>query len=124
MAIEIAFEVLTDPDFLSRFDYKRRTQSVNGFGEAVVTESDLYGFGVVAPEGKNKLVRNEDYQTTNKFLVIISKGKLIDSNSSSNPDLVIWDNNKYTVVSSNPYANYGSGFYQMFCELFETLENA
>jgi hypothetical protein len=123
MAIELAIEVLTDPDFLSAFTIQRRQEVIGDNGRTSIIPVVIPALGIVAPEGENSLKRTEDYGLTVKTLVIITLTFLTDSKSGYLPDFIDWAGNRYVVKEVSPYANYGSGFYQAHCESTEQLDS-
>lgn len=106
-------DVLLDPDLADTFNVKRRTQVVGTTGrttEVVTTHSNIVG--VVTNASPNDIMRLEDYQSSERYLSIVTQFKLQLPSAGYNADLVTWRGDDYLVKTCEPYPQYGKGFYQ------------
>lgn len=124
-------QVLTNPVFLTKFSVTRQNQVVNNWGETKI-ETELIPIvrGVVYPEGPNGLARRPEAQTNAKTIVIFTRfalrGASISANTDSSyqPDIVVWNGVKYLVAEVEDYSNYARGFMKVRAASTQEMDQA
>ena len=102
----------------------RRQETVNEFGETVLTATKIRAVGAVQPLGDNSLLREEMFTTNNNGLTVWTQTPLYNSGRTVGdikyqPDLIEWQGSHYLVKVLNPWSDFGSGFYQAECQQIE-----
>lgn len=121
-------DIILDPMIAGEvFTVIRSVETVNNYGESVVTYQTLSGAGSVTPTGANSLVREEAYQTQAKTIRVVTtfalRGASKDENGVSyQPDIVVWRGNHFIVKSMDDFSQYGSGFVDVECASINQTE--
>lgn len=121
-------DVLLDPDFASRFDIKRRAETVGSNGRPVVTETLIKKqVGVFTVASPNDLDRLSEEDRMGRNFVLVTKARLLGPSQSAagvkyKPDLVVWQGNSYIVKTMEPYTQYGAGFVQAIVGSIDMLD--
>lgn len=121
-AIDVS-DLLEDPDFASALAILRRSELVGDNGRTVITETAILPapMGVVMPKdsviGGNAIERAPDMQYRGAALLCYTKFRLrgpsLDANGQEwQPDVVVWNGNRYVVTLINDYAHFGQGYIQ------------
>ena len=112
-----------------KFNVVRRQESINPFGEGVLTLTTYENIkGQVAPYKPFNLNREAAYTTQEKTLQVITTFKLFGAskdqiNRNYQPDLIFWKNDYYIVSELEDYSQYGAGFVSAICTAFDwTIE--
>jgi galactose-6-phosphate isomerase len=112
-------DVILDPDFADDISVVRRTETVNGFGEPVITTQQFDGLSGVVTPMNNKLRRGEDESNMEERVSVVTtfllRGPSRTGGVDTQPDIVIWNGGSYVVSSLNDYARFGSGHCQAEC---------
>ena len=113
-------DLLLDPEIGGNaFQVIRRQQTVNGYGETVLTQTTLDAVGAVYPTGDNRLQRQADFSTQADTITVVTRFRLRGASKSGGdayqPDIVLWNGNHYVVADINQYTNYGAGFIEAQC---------
>jgi hypothetical protein len=116
-------DVLADP-FIAGEDfvwYSRRQTLTDGIVTTV--ETALGGSGSIQPTGDNSLVRTEAYSMGNNTIVVRTPERLwlggVIAGVKYEPDLVEFEGARYVVKSVDGYTQYGQGFVEAECTLFD-----
>lgn len=104
-------DILSDPDFATTFDVIRRTQTVNAKGRAENSETlNRSVVGVVVPASGSKMVRTPEGTMQIGDIKVITSFDLTDGTGENDCDVVVWKGNRYNVINTNDYSEYGRGF--------------
>lgn len=106
-------EILSCPDLADRFDVRRRTETVNDFGESIKGSEVLRNkIGVITSAGANDLQRLPEDQRMGRIMSLITRFPLRGPAPGFQPDEILWTGSTYVVVWVDPYTRYGRGFVQ------------
>lgn len=118
-------DVLVSLDIADQaFQVIRRSETVNNFGEAVLTTAVIDAVGAVQPLGDNSLLREEMFTTNNNGLTVWTTTPLYNAgrtvgNVTYQPDLILWQGSHYLVKTLNPWSDFGVGFFMAECQQTE-----
>jgi hypothetical protein len=124
-------QALTNPLSLTKFSVIRQNQVINNWGETKIdVEMIPVVRGVVFPEGPNGLSRRPEAQTNAKTLVIFTRFALRGASISANtdgsyqPDIIVWNGNRYLVAEIEDYSNYARGFIKVRAASTQEMDQA
>ncbi len=124
-------EVLLDPDLTDGFIYYRRPYTIGTNGRAVITNSNpITAYGVITAASSNDLQRLDDYQTSTRYMSVVTQEHLqmlapaSNGNSGFQPDLITWRGTNYIVKSCDPYPQFGPGFFQAIIASIDLVDVA
>lgn len=110
------------------FTVTRRSESVNSFGESVVTPSTFTAAGSIVPIGDNSLLREEAFETGANTIRVITTFRLrgVSQAVGQNyqPDLVVWKGNSFIVRTVEDYTQYGAGMVVAECSSIDFVDQA
>jgi hypothetical protein len=121
--------LLLDPDFAQRLTIERRTDQVGANGRTVQTPQIITPkpIGVVLPVdtaiGGNALERNPDEQHRGAALEIITKFRLQGPAPGFQPDVLVYEGNRYIITIVNTLSKYGAGFIRAECSSMDSVDN-
>lgn len=110
-------ELMVDPDFINSFTIVRRTTTVNQYGENVLAETEESSFGSVQGIGKDALKRLPDGVQLSSMKTIYTKAVFKADEAGKYSDQIIWDSERYNIITVLPWGNFGSGWYEVDVEL-------
>jgi len=119
--------LLLDPEIAGeRFQVIRRKESVNPFGEAILS-TQIYKnvIGQVSPTARNSLLREQSFSSQEKTIRVITNFKLIGASKNNidgqyyQPDLIYWKNGYYIAGEIEDYSQYGAGLVSADCAAFD-----
>lgn len=119
-------EVLADPDFNEVLNVIRRQQTIDMHGRAVLTETTFTPYGVVTSGNPDPLLRTVDYEAEKNTIRVHTTFVLIgvqNGVTDYQPDVILWNGNRYLVNKTWDYSKYGAGFIAADCELMQATEN-
>lgn len=106
-------EAILDPYLADAVSVLRRTMTVNGFGEPVITSSTTPNvLGVVTVASPTDLQRLDDQQRMQRVLSFVTKFRIQGPSPGKQSDQVVWRGDTYVVIDIGPYPQFGSGFIQ------------
>lgn len=106
-------EALTDPLLGDLFVVRRKVETVNSKGRAVLTPTDLPDiFGVITVAHPTDLERLPEEQRMGRHFSIVTRFQLLGPAPGKQPDTVVWLGGEYLVQDVGPYPQYGQGFVQ------------
>ena len=114
-------DILTDIDVAQQsFQVLRRTENVNQFGESTWSTETINAVGAVQPSGDEGLVREEGFDAQAKSIKVFTQFRLRGvskgpSSSRFKPDIVVWNDNYFEVISLDSYGTFGRGFVEAEC---------
>jgi hypothetical protein len=117
--------VLLDPEIAGeKFRVFRRKETVNPFGESVLSVRHYDSIGQVSPTARNSLTREQSFSTQEKAIRVITSFKLTGASKDATqqayqPDLILWKNGIYIVGEIEDYSQYGAGFVSADCSAFD-----
>lgn len=122
-AIDVS-DIVSDPDFQSRFSVvsSSRVVSAGGVGQDTPSKpADHYG--VVVPN-KSTLTRQADGSRLTSSIDIytrcpLTEGYKIDDVNSVLADVVTWNNRRYTVSKVEDWSDYGEGYIRAAADLLD-----
>ena len=110
------------------FTITRQLETINGFGESVITTSTFSAAGAIAPLGANSLLREQAFQAQAKSIQVVTTFRLRGASQSGGqnyqPDLVIWKGDSYTVWTVEDYTQYGAGMVVAECMSQDFIDQA
>jgi hypothetical protein len=113
--IDVSY-LLNDPDFSDSFTLITRTQTINSYGESVLSESSSTVYGVIQAIDGDILKRVPQDAQLGVEIVVYYRGKLNAEKAGGYCDVIVWNNVRYLVknVIEN-YINWGSGWSSAVC---------
>ena len=120
---------LTDPYLMDTFQVVRRSETVDPYGEAVLTPAPaVNSFGVVYWATPADLRRLPDNQIADKAITCITRYALRSASQVGGqvyqPDLIVWHGNNFVVVHVEDYSAYGPGFIFAIATMMDITANA
>jgi hypothetical protein len=116
MAIIDVTELLGDADFVDSFSVIRRVNSVNNYGENVLSESTISAVGSIQPSSPDDMQRLPDSVRRRDAITVYSVTRI---SPDAYPDVVLWGGKKYQAQTSEDFGNYGAGYTKAICTLIE-----
>jgi hypothetical protein len=117
---------LQNPYTVDYFSVVRRVETVNGFGESVLTTTTTNSVaGVVVAAPPSSLDRQANMQVAPKWIDVITMFKLYSESESAakteyQPDIIVWQGNNYVVKTLGDYSKYGLGFVTAGCAIVDS----
>lgn len=113
MALIDVSELMYDPDFCDYFNYSRRMSTVNNFGETMITETPMRGYGSMQPISKGTLQLFPDLQRTDGMMELYTTTALtVTTNTGLISDVVLWNGLAYIVNAvADDFSNWGAGYF-------------
>lgn len=106
-------EILFDPVLAQSVTVYRRTETINTYGESVVTPVPHTGvIGVITSASPNDLQRLDDNQRMGRNMCFVTNFRLQGPSPGKQADLVLWAGDLFVVKWLDPYPLYGAGFVQ------------
>jgi galactose-6-phosphate isomerase len=104
-----------DASFFDDIVVIRRTQVVGNNGRAVLTEKATSTIAVVTASSPDDLQRVPEVEYMNKAITIYTQYRLQgpakdEAGNETSPDLILWNDSAYVIVSLDDYSRYGRGF--------------
>jgi hypothetical protein len=109
-------ELLGDADFVDSFSVIRRVNSVNNYGENVLSESTISAVGSIQPSSPDDMQRLPDSVRRRDAITVYSVTRI---SPDAYPDVVVWNGKKYQAQTSEDFGNYGAGYTKAICTLIE-----
>lgn len=110
-------ELLLDPDFVDPFTIVRRVPTINGYGENVLAESTLDAVGSIQAPGKEAALRLPDGVLIASAKTIYTKTEIYSDKVSGYADQILYQGQRYNVLTVLPWGNFGSGWFEVDVEL-------
>jgi len=109
---------LSDPDFLLAFDVERNTQTVGNDGLAAFSSTLTMGvLGVVTPMDTRDMYRFEVAEVVSGAITIYTRFRLLCGEGVYDSDVVIFQNQRYTVKKVADFSAWGVGYVMALCFL-------
>lgn len=120
--LELALDVLFDPDFNSSFNIIRRVETIGQNGRVSYSQQVIPASGVVTSTGQNTLHRREDYQIGMRGISIVCSMPLLTNTTGKTADVVEWLGSQYLVEHCDLYPQFGTGWYQVEAISMTTID--
>lgn len=115
-------DILGDPDFADEFIVIRRAETVNEYGESVVTQTEIFASGVVTAASGSILEQLPEGTRATGAILIHTQVRLEIVSATAQADRIRWAGNLYTVTNLSDYSRYGGGFVAAVCTLTDIVE--
>lgn len=109
--------VVSDPRFTQSVTRMQRAETINQYGESVITSTSTTIAAVITSPGKTGLMRFEDAQTYQDTIKVTTTSPLNGPTATSQPDLIVWQGQNYAVTIVNDYAQFG--YTRAICKLID-----
>lgn len=119
--LDVTDAILT-ADFLDSVIVVRRTETVNNFGESVVSSQRFTAFAVVAATSPDDLVRSTDEELMHRTISVVTKFPIRGPAPGFQPDLVLWQGDQFVITKIAPYSNFGPGFIEAEATSMDTID--
>ncbi len=116
MALIDVTDIVLDPDFQDSITIVRRVDSVNSYGENVITETSESVRAIVQPASPDDLQRLPDSVRRRDAVTVYYSGILT---ADAYPDVVVWGGDRYQVRDTEQFLNWGRGYTKAVCTLIE-----
>lgn len=118
MALLDVTDVLDDPDFWSNITVERIQSGVDARGETALTRTQFPILGCVQPISTQELLRSPDAERLRGGVTVYARFGFISGDGPMSADNIIVGKTRYTVISTNDWGAYGSGYTQAQCALW------
>lgn len=119
MLIDISY-VLNNPLFVQPVQHISRTAVINLLGENVINECCVDTFASVQPVQSKELQRIPEAFRTKNVQTFFLKGKIVTAGPGLYSDVLDFGGKKFTVLSTNDWSTYGTGWSEGLCVALET----
>lgn len=116
-------DAMLDPEVAESFTVHRRQESINTYGESVVTTRNITVYGVVTSGSSDALARTPEGQHEPHLITVHSPLRLVSAAVNQQPDIVIWRNRSFVVTRTFDYSHYGRGFTAADCTSEDYLDS-
>jgi outer membrane receptor protein involved in Fe transport len=103
-------DVILSPELNDRFSVIRRTETVGDSGRATITETQTDNLIGIVTFGSGGNRRDEDAQAASRTLSVITQFRLREAAPGVQPDVVLYDGQRFTITKVEPWHRVGSGF--------------
>ena len=118
MALIDVSDLLRDPDFTNVVTLIRRSVTVNGHGENVMTESACYITAVVQGDNTETLDKLPEGARLSDVITVYYRGTLTAERPGGYADIIVWQGKRFQVKEvAEDFMNYGAGFTKALCVL-------
>jgi hypothetical protein len=104
------------------FRVHRRQETVNSLGRSVLAIAVYPAIGGVVPAGSSTLHRDPERDFSERGITVYTRFRLQLTSPGYKPDLIEWPidtNNLWLVNHLSDYTQYGAGFTEAQCVLFD-----
>lgn len=119
-------DILRSPHSGEMLTIQRSKESVDSKGRESATVQTLYAPGVVLPKdtaiGGNEVTREIDSIYRNAALIIHTPFRLRGPAPGYQPDVILWQGDRYVVTLVNNYSQFGPGFIYAEAASIEPLD--
>ena len=115
--------LLLDPQFTDTYTLITRAQSVNTYGEVVLTPTTYTNIlGVVTPTKPADLLRLPETERGNRAITIYTQRRLNGAATGRQPDIVQWRGDSFIVKMELPWTSFGPGWVKVVCTSIDSIE--
>ena len=94
-----------------------RTESINEFGEPVISERNMRLEAVITTPTAGQLQRYTDATNINRTICVTTAHPLNPDFTTGQPDIIEWAGNNYIVVGTENYINFG--YTRAICQMVD-----
>lgn len=103
-------EVMLDPDLATTFDVRRQQETTGLDGRSIVTPTLFPAVvGVITFEDA-QIEQGDDATQTPQVIIVATPFSLRDASFGFQPDIVVWQNTDYRVISIKAHRHLGRGW--------------
>jgi hypothetical protein len=113
-------EVLDDTDFTQTVTRIQRNETINQYGESVLTSVTSQIVASITSPNAQELLRFADATAYKDAITVITKVNLNGVSFGSQPDIIFYHGNNYIVEVTNDYNDFG--FTVATCKLLDLQE--
>ena len=116
--VDVANDLLRDPDFAQTLQVVRQVQTVDGNGMTQITPTPVSPapIGVVVPGVPSDVVLDADYEhNLSDISVYAADFRFLGPTASTQPDQVIWQGVTYLVKAVVDFTQFGAGYSLAIC---------
>lgn len=113
-------EVLDDTDFTQTVTRIQRNETINQYGESVLTSVTSQIVASITSPTKQDLLRLPDATAYSDAITVITKVNLNSATFGGQPDIIQYHGNNYLVNVTNSYNDFG--FVVAICTLLDLQE--
>lgn len=111
-------DLLLDPDFLDNVTLIRRSSTVDGNGEGVLSETPSTVKMCVQGANTETLQRMPEGARLSDIITVYYRGALNVESAGGYADVIVWGGKRYQVKETpEDFMNYGNGFTMANCLL-------
>lgn len=115
-------EIINDPDFQDTITFERRTQTINDYGEGVLSGTPTNMLAVVQAGNGETLKRNPEYSVMEDWITIYAAFNFRADGDGYFADKITWNGRTFQVKTVTDYMNWGEGYTRADC-LIEGAQN-
>jgi hypothetical protein len=116
-------DLLSDPDIAGEaIDVTRTARTTSNTGRSVDTPTTFTTYGNVQPASARSVQTLPEEMRETAAISVTVPVKLVGLKTSTSPDIITWDGNRYRVVSVMMYGNYGAGYWAATCTMLGVTE--
>lgn len=114
-------DAVSESSFQDSFTVERRAEGMSK-GRASTSMTTFRPNGVVAPAGNNDLERLPDDQRMMKTLVVVTQFRLRGPAPGFQPDVIVWEGDRFVVAQVEDFSGYGQGFIKAICTSMDSVD--
>ena len=120
MALIDVSDLLRDPDFTNVVTLIRRSVSINGFGENVMSETSCPIVASVQGLNAEDIVKLPEGARLSDVITVFYRGDLQPESKGGYSDIIVWQGRRYQVKTIDEnFINFGAGFTRAICVMEE-----
>jgi hypothetical protein len=113
-------EVLDDTDFTQTVTRIQRNETINQYGESVLTSVTSQIVASITSPSAQDLLRFDDSTAYKDAILVITKVRLNSASFGGQPDIIQYHGNNYIVRTTNNFNDFG--FVVAHCSLMDLQE--
>jgi len=110
-------DIVSDTDFTQTITRVVRSETINSFGESVITSSNLLIDAVVTSPSTQELLMFPDATAYKDMIRVTTVSRLNSDSVGKQPDLIIYHGENYKVAVTNDYSDFG--YTRALCTLID-----
>lgn len=120
MALIDVSDLLRDPDFTNVVTLIRRSVSINGHGENVMSETSCPIVASVQGLNAEDIVKLPEGARLSDVITVFYRGDLQPESKGGYSDIIVWQGRRYQVKTIDEnFINFGAGFTRAICVMEE-----
>jgi len=110
-------DIVSDPDFTQTITQVVRSETVNDFGESIITSVSSLINAVVTSPNSQELLMFDDATAYKDVIRVTTVSRLNADSVGKQPDLIIYHGENYKVAVTNDYSDFG--YTRALCTLID-----